>query len=114
MKLLFIHGAPAAGKLTTAKAVLDRVNGRLFDNHAAIDIARTVFEFGAPGFWELVQATRVLVLESASKRNLPLLIMTFVYADPFDLPTFEQFESIVRQGDGEVIRIRYIMELFYT
>jgi hypothetical protein len=25
---------------------------RLFDNHAAIDVARTVFDFGAPGFWE--------------------------------------------------------------
>jgi hypothetical protein len=43
MKLLFIHGAPAAGKLTTARAVLNRVNGRLFDNHAAIDVGRTVF-----------------------------------------------------------------------
>jgi hypothetical protein len=54
MKLLFIHGAPAAGKLTTARALLNRVSGRLFDNHAAIDLARTVFDFGAPGFWELV------------------------------------------------------------
>ena len=56
MKLVFIHGAPAAGKLTTAR-LLDRVGGRLFDNHAAIDVARTVFEFGTPEFWELVQAT---------------------------------------------------------
>jgi hypothetical protein len=96
MKLVFIHGAPAAGKLTTARALLDRVGGRLFDNHAAIDVARTVFEFGTPEFWELVQATRVLVLESASKRDLPLLVMTFVYVDPADLPTFEQFEAIVQ------------------
>ena len=47
MKLLFIHGAPASGKLTVAKAVLQAVPGRLFDNHAAIDVARTVFDFGA-------------------------------------------------------------------
>src|SRR5688572_23153681 len=31
MKLVFIHGAPGAGKLTTAQALLDRVEGRLFD-----------------------------------------------------------------------------------
>jgi hypothetical protein len=105
MKLLFIHGAPAAGKLTTARAVIDRVGGRLFDNHAAIDLARTVFEFGAPGFWELVLATRVLVLEAASERNLPLLVMTFVYADPLDLPAFEKFESAVRNGDGQVLPV---------
>jgi hypothetical protein len=62
MKLLFIHGAPAAGKLTTARALLNRVDGRLFDNHAAIDVARTVFDVGEPGFWELVQAVRMSVL----------------------------------------------------
>jgi len=105
MKLVFIHGAPAAGKLTTAKALLDRVGGRLFDNHAAIDIARTVFEFGAPEFWELVQATRVLVVESASKRSLPLLVMTFVYVEPTDLPTFEQFESVVQRGGGQLLPV---------
>ena len=105
MKLVFIHGAPAAGKLTTARALLDRVGGRLFDNHAAIDVARTVFEFGTPEFWELVQATRVLVLESASKRDLPLLVMTFVYVDPADLPTFEQFEAIVQRGGDQLLPV---------
>src|SRR6266849_4701801 len=67
MKLVFIHGAPAAGKLTTARALLALVNGRLFDNHAAIDVARTVFDFGAPGFWELVQEVRMSVLDAAAK-----------------------------------------------
>jgi tRNA uridine 5-carbamoylmethylation protein Kti12 len=47
MKLVFLHGAPATGKLTVAKALLNVVPGRLLDNHAAIDFARTIFEFGA-------------------------------------------------------------------
>src|SRR5215471_11815750 len=105
MKLLFIHGAPAAGKLTTAKAVIDRVGGRLFDNHAAIDLARTVFAFGAPVFWDLVASTRLLVLEAASKQNLPLLVMTFVYAEPLDLPTYEKFESVMRRDDGRLLPV---------
>jgi tRNA uridine 5-carbamoylmethylation protein Kti12 len=49
MKLLFLHGSPATGKLTVAKALLRMVPGRLMDNHAAIDFARTIFDFGAPG-----------------------------------------------------------------
>jgi hypothetical protein len=53
MKLIFIHGAPASRKLTVARALLRAVPGRLFDNHAPIDLARTVFDFGAPGFWSL-------------------------------------------------------------
>jgi hypothetical protein len=48
MKLVFLHGAPAVGKLTVAKALLCLVPGRLFDNHAAMDLALTVFDFGVP------------------------------------------------------------------
>jgi hypothetical protein len=105
MKLLFIHGAPAAGKLTTARAVLDRVNGRLFDNHAAIDVALTAFDFGAPGFWELVQSVRMSVLDAAAEKFLSLLVMTFVYVDPHDLATFEQFETIVQRHGGQVLPV---------
>lgn len=105
MDLVLIHGAPAAGKLTTAKALLRRVDGRLFDNHAAIDLARTVFDFGTPAFWDLVQAARTLVLESASKNGAPLVVMTFVYVDPDDLPVFERIESIVQRGGGRLLPV---------
>jgi hypothetical protein len=104
MKLLFIHGAPAAGKLTTARALLNRVDGRLFDNHVAIDVARTVFDFGASGFWDLVQTLRMSVLDAAAQR-VPLLVMTFVYVDPHDLVTFEQFETIVQRHGGELFPV---------
>jgi hypothetical protein len=102
MKLLFLHGAPAAGKLTTAKAVLRRVSGRLFDNHVAIDLARTVFEFGTPAFWELVDSVRISTLTAAAENSVPLLVMTFVYVEPDDLPTFERFEAIAQQRGGEL------------
>jgi hypothetical protein len=105
MRLVFIHGAPGAGKLTTAKAVQSRTNARLFDNHASIDVARTVFDFGAPGFWELVQTVRLSVLDAAAKGGVPLLVMTFVYVAPSDLPTFEQFEAAVRRHGGDMLPV---------
>src|SRR5262245_50711141 len=105
MKLVFIHGAPGAGKLTTARALLGRVDGRLFDNHAAIDVARTVFDFGAPGFWELVKTVRMSVLEAASEKDVPLLVMTFVYVEPDDLATFEQFEAIIERHGGQLLPV---------
>ena len=65
MKLVFLHGAPASGKLTVAKALLRVVSGRLFDNHAAIDFARTMFDFGVPGFWDLVHEVRLSARDAA-------------------------------------------------
>jgi hypothetical protein len=40
MKLVFLHGSPAVGNLTVARALLRIVSGRLFDNHAAKRRAR--------------------------------------------------------------------------
>jgi hypothetical protein len=105
MRLVFIHGAPAAGKLTTARALLARQPGRLFDNHATIDVVRTVFDFGAPGFWELVKTIRIAVLDAAAEHAVPLVVMTFVYVEPDDLPTFEQYEATVTKLGGELLPV---------
>lgn len=105
MKLIFLHGAPASGKLTVARALLQAMPGRLFDNHAAIDVARTVFDFGAPGFWELVQTVRCSVLEAAATQGVPMIVATYCYADPDDLPAFQQFEAIVEQSGGRLLPV---------
>jgi hypothetical protein len=105
MKFVFIHGSPAAGKLTVAKAVLQRVPGRLFDNHAAIDYAKNIFDFAAPGFWDLVYSVRLTAIEAAAQYNVPLLVSTFCYSAPEDLPQFEKFEDIVTKNGGQVLPV---------
>jgi chloramphenicol 3-O-phosphotransferase len=105
MKIVFLHGAPATGKLTVAKALLAMRAGRLLDNHAAIDFARTLFEFGAPGFWELVHAARLTALEAAARHGVPLVVLTFCYSEPTDLPSFEDFERLVLGARGELMPV---------
>ena len=103
MKLLFIHGSPATGKLTIAKALLKKVDGRLLDNHAVIDFAKTMFEFGAPGFWDLVHVARLTALRAAAKQNVPLVVMTFCYSYPSDLTYFRDFECLMAEIGGELL-----------
>jgi hypothetical protein len=105
MKLLFLHGSPAVGKLTVAKTLLRTVPGRLMDNHAAIDLARTIFEFGAPGFWELVHDVRCSAIDAGAEHGVPLLVTTFCYAEPDDRPQFEHFEEIVQRYGGELLPV---------
>jgi hypothetical protein len=105
MKLLFLHGAPAVGKLTVAKALLRIVPGRLMDNHAAIDLALTIFEFGAPGFWELVHDVRFTALDAAAVHGLPLLVTTFCYAEPDDRTQFGKFEEVLQRHGGELLPV---------
>ena len=105
MRLIFLHGAPATGKLTVAKALLCLVPGRLLDNHAAIDLARTMFDFGAPGFWDLVHDVRLSALDRACRHGVPLVVMTYCYSEPTDLPQFEQFESVVKSHRGDLLPV---------
>ena len=105
MKLLFLHGAPAAGKLTIAKALLRIVPGRLMDNHAAIDLALTVFDFGSPGFWELVHDVRRSALNAAAEHGVPLLVTTFCYADPEDREQVRQFEEIMQRHGAKLLPV---------
>jgi hypothetical protein len=105
MKLLFLHGSPATGKLTVAKALLGIVPGRLFDNHAGIDLARTIFEFDAPGFWDLVHTVRDAALEAAAAHGAPLVVTTFCYVEPDDRPQLEKFGEIMQRHGGELLPV---------
>ena len=105
MKLLFLHGSPAVGKLTVAKALLQLVPGRLMDNHAAIDLALTIFDFGAPGFWELVHDVRRSAMNAAAEHRVPLLVTTFCYAEPEDREQFGQIEEMVQRHGGELLPV---------
>ena len=105
MKLLFLHGSPATGKLTVAKALLRIVPGRLLDNHAAIDFARTIFDFGAPGFSELVHSVRYSAMGAASEHGVALLVTTFCYSEPEDGALYEDFEAIMQRHDGKLLPV---------
>ncbi len=105
MKLLFLHGAPAAGKLTVAKALLGMVPGRLSDNHAAIDLALTVFDFGASGFWELVHSLRCSTFDAAAQHGTGLVVTTFCYAAPNDRALYEDIEAIMQRRGGELLPV---------
>ena len=79
MEVIFLHGPPAVGKLTIAKALHARIPARLSDNHAAIDLAKTVIDFGAPGFWDLIHKLRLDLLEAAAAANLSYFLTTACY-----------------------------------
>ena len=105
MKLLYLHGAPASGKRTVGDAVAQLTRGRLFDNHAAVDFARTVIDFNAPGFWDLVHSARLIALETAAEHRVPLVIYTSCYSHPEDLPLLEAFERVLTRHGGGLLPV---------
>lgn len=105
MKLLFLHGSPASGKRTVAEAVIRLAGGRLFDNHAALDFARTLLDFDGPGFWDLVHSSRLLALEKAAHYGAGLVVQTLCYSHPDDLPLVEDFERVLDRHGGLLLPV---------
>jgi hypothetical protein len=105
MNLIFLHGAPAAGKLTVARELTKLIDSRLLDNHASIDFARTLFEFGTPEFWRLVQSVRVLATEHAAATPLPNLICTYCYSEPDDRPHFDRLLNLLEANGGRMLPV---------
>jgi chloramphenicol 3-O-phosphotransferase len=84
LRLIFIYGPPASGKLTIARELAKLTGYKVFHNHLTVDLANEIFPFGTRPWADIVFRTRELVVATAARERLPGLIFTFVYAHPHD------------------------------
>ncbi len=101
MKLIIIHGPPAAGKLTVANALSLRTNFKVFHNHLSIDCTQPVFEFGTDAFWRINVKVRCEVIAEAARQNIDL-IHTFCYGKGPDDEYFRELMAAAQDNGGEV------------
>lgn len=101
MKLIIIHGPPAAGKLTVATELGRQTGFKVFHNHLSIDCVKPVIEFGTDAFWRVNQEIRSVVVAEAAREGIDV-IQTFVYAKGPDDDHFADFIAAVEDNGGEV------------
>lgn len=105
MRLLFIYGPPASGKLSVAKKLAKLTGFRLFHNHVSIQFVKSLFEFGTAAFWRLTDKVRLDMIEEAAKENVDT-IFTFVYAKGSDDSFVRQVRNKVSLHRGSVLFVR--------
>jgi chloramphenicol 3-O-phosphotransferase len=76
MRLVFIHGPAASGKLTVARELAALTGLPLFHNHLVVDALLAVFPFGSPAFVELRERIWLDVFRAAAAEGRSL-IFTF-------------------------------------
>jgi chloramphenicol 3-O-phosphotransferase len=103
MKLIFLYGLPATGKLTIARELVAITGYKLFHNHLVVDTLLSVFDFGSPPFVELREEIWLSVFAEACRADLPGLIFTFA-PEATVRPSFipEAIETIT-DNDGEIL-----------
>lgn len=86
MRLLFLHGPPAAGKLTIAREIAALTGFAVFHNHLVVDAVAAVFPFGTEPFARLRERFWLEVLGEAATAGRSL-IFTFA-PEPSVAPGF--------------------------
>ena len=105
MRLVFIYGPPASGKLTVAKELAKLTGFRLFHNHVSIQFVQTMFEMGTKAFSRLTDKYRTEMIETAAKEGVDT-IFTFVYAKKTDDPFVRRVIRGVNAHGGRVFFVR--------
>lgn len=102
MKLIFLYGLPATGKLTIARELTAMTGYKLFHNHLTVDLLLSVFEFGSPAFVALREEIWLSVFEQAGLSQLPGLIFTFAPEPTVRSGFPKRMLATVEKGGGEV------------
>ncbi|MBO9697907.1 MAG: AAA family ATPase [Sphingopyxis sp.] len=101
MRLVFIHGPAASGKLTVARELAALTGLPLFHNHLIVDALLAVFPFGSPAFVELREAMWMEVFRAAAVERRSL-IFTF-HPEASVAPDFpERVVALVEAAGGRV------------
>ncbi|MBQ8557042.1 MAG: AAA family ATPase [Clostridia bacterium] len=107
MKLLFIFGAHAAGKMTVGQALSRITPMKLFHNHMTIE---PVIELFGAYNGEVTQRLRQVVFEEFAKTDNYGLIFTFIWAfsEQADWDYVEWVSRIYREAGAQVDYVELI------
>ncbi len=107
MKLIFIYGPPAVGKLTVATELGHITGFGVFDDHLSIDSLLPVFGSLPKSRDKLVEQIRLAVIEEAARVGVDL-IFTFVYAHPEDIPYVDRIWAAVERHGGVTCPVQIV------
>lgn len=102
MKLIFIHGAPAVGKLTVARELASLTGFRLFHNHLTVDLVSSLFPFGSEPFIKLREQTWLAAFAEAARENVSL-IFTFNPERTVRERFIQETIDVVESAGGQVV-----------
>ena len=103
MRLVFIHGPPAVGKLTVARRLETLTGFPLLHNHLIVDMVLAVFDFGSPPFVEMRETIWLNVMERAAQERLPGLITTFTPEHTVSPNFVDAVVTTIESTGGEVL-----------
>jgi hypothetical protein len=102
MILIFIHGAPAVGKLTVARELARLTGFPLFHNHLTVDLVSSLFAFGTAPFISLREEIWLAAFAEAARSDLSL-IFTFNPERTVNEELIQKTTDVVEALGGRIV-----------
>src|SRR2546428_10959129 len=102
MKLVFLHGPPAVGKLAVARELARLTGYGLFHNHLTVDLVSSIFDFGSEPFVRLREEVWLSAFREAA-RNKVSLIFTFNPERTVQKRFIQDTLDVIEAAGGRVI-----------
>lgn len=109
MRLIFIYGPPASGKLTVGRILAERTGIPLFHNHLVVDAVGAVFPFGSTEFVQLREQFWMDTFAAAARSGRSL-IFTFAPEASVAEGFPRRASALVNAEGGEVTYIELAVE----
>ncbi len=111
MKLIFIYGPPAAGKLTVANELAKLTGYKVFSNHDLLNILAKLMPFDDKNTEEarknLTKKIRLEIFKSCMENNINF-ITTFGQAGGKYFDFFRDVKQVVESKSGKVIFVQLL------
>jgi hypothetical protein len=104
MKLLFLHGPPAVGKLTVAVELARLTGLPIFHNHVTVDLVGSLFSFGSEPFVLLREQIWLSVFQQAACHGVSL-IFTFAPEKTVTESFIPNTRNLIDSAGGEIVFI---------
>ena len=104
MKVIFLYGPPASGKLTIGKKLAEKTGISLFHNHLTFDLAEVLYEPFTQPFYDYCADLRLDVFGDAKLAHQDL-IFTFFYIPPDDDNFVNQIIHIAGEDNVKFVKI---------
>lgn len=105
MKLIFLYGPAAAGKLTVARHLAQITGFALFHNHLIVDAVGALFPFGSEQFVRLRERFWLEAFAEAAAAGRSL-IFTFAPEDSVAPDFPRRVEAAIQSAGGEICFVR--------
>ena len=110
MRLVFLYGPPAVGKLTVGQALAELTGFKLFHNHLTINLVASLFPRGSAPYERLLREIRCRMLAEAADAGVDA-VMTWSYPRvPHAEDAARRYAEAVETRGGRVHLVQLVCE----